>query len=82
MTGHPHDGLIWAPDPRDDLAFTLYAIDSETQDLKDEVSAYIASLGTHYASLEDMINDLRVIFPDAKHIFSLHDWSDIFESQF
>ena len=29
MFGHPAEDLLWAPDPRDDLAFTMYAMDCE-----------------------------------------------------
>ena len=31
MFGHPAEDLLWAPDPRDDLAFTMYAMDEEHQ---------------------------------------------------
>ena len=27
--GHPSEHLIWAPDPRDDLAFTMYVMEEE-----------------------------------------------------
>ena len=82
MCGHPHDGLIWAPDPRDDLAFTMYAINEEVDDLKNEITHHLNTLNYPYQSVEDMINDLGVIFPDARHILNYHDWVDLYDNQF
>lgn len=42
MFGHPSEHLIWAPDPRDDLAFTMFAMEQERhKDMIDTLNNYI-----------------------------------------
>ena len=78
MFGHPSEHLFWAPDPRDDLAFTLYAIDIEEQrDAKDQIIAGLQS--GEYApqsSFEQFKAVMEDVFPVSRH-FSAQDWADI-----
>ena len=55
MFGHPVDNLLWAPDPRDDLAFTMYAMDCEHSDAYEEASALIANAPSFYC-VDDVID--------------------------
>ena len=44
MFGHPSEALFWAPDSRDDLAFTMYATErEEINDTKDQIIAGLVS---------------------------------------
>jgi len=79
MVGHPSEALFWAPDPRDDLAFTMYAIkEEEIRDTKDQivvglVSGKYAPGATFYGFKEAMIG----LFPIAEN-FTDKDWDDIY----
>lgn len=83
MTGHPHDGLIWAPDPHDDLAFTLYAKEcSEIDELKAEIAHYVNQLEYPYTTVQDMIRELSEVFPETKSMFNIYDWTEMYEDQY
>lgn len=79
MSGHFSEHLIWAPDSRDDLAFTMYAMEEEEiRDAKDQIIAGLVSGKyapgvTFYGFKEAMIG----FFPIAEN-FTDKDWDDIY----
>jgi len=54
MFGHPAEDLIWAPDPRDDLAFTLFAMDCEHQDAYNKAVEMIQGVPL-FSCIDDVI---------------------------
>ena len=78
MLGHPSEALFWAPNSRDDLAFTMYATErEEIRDAKDQIIAGLVS--GEYApesTFFDFKEAMTDIFPIANH-FDDKDWDDI-----
>ena len=79
MFGHPSEGLLWAPDSRDDLAFTLYAMDCEERDnIKTEIINQLVSGELERGNnFEDFV---RFLSYDVSAIqsWSDADWDDIY----
>lgn len=79
MVGHMSEHLIWAPDSRDDLAFTMYAIENEERDsvkaniINELRSGFIYRQNSFY----EFVNDLNSSFPGANKL-SDKDWDDIY----
>ena len=80
MFGHPAEDLIWAPDPRDDLAFTMYAMDCEHQDAYDKAVEMIQGVPLFsyiddvigFIESEDMSIANQLDYSDYRKLFYLH----------
>ena len=78
MFGHPSEALFWAPDSRDDLAFTMYATErEEINNAKDQIVAGLISGEISPQSTFLLFMDvMSEVFPMSKN-FTDEDWDDI-----
>ena len=78
-SGHMSEHLVWAPDPRDDVAFNLYAMEEE--EIREAKSQIITGLvaGEYAAgnSFDFFKRDMLEIFPISNQ-FNDQDWLDIY----
>lgn len=78
--GHPSEHLIWAPDSRDDLAFTMYATDCEHEKAMQE--AREAMSNKIFLVINDVSHYLEATVPNAYYQLSNSDIRDLFYSQY
>ena len=72
MFGHPSENLFWAPDPRGDLAFTLYATSIEEHNmLMDKIREEFPP-EPHSMDMRDFMIAVQDTFPESENL----DWSD------
>ena len=80
MFGHSVDNLLWAPDPRDDLAFTLFAMDCEHEDAFNKATEMIQGVPLFgyindvidYIESEDMSVANQLTYEDYRELFYSH----------
>ena len=77
--GHPSEHLIWAPDPRDNLAFTMYAMDCEHEKAIQE--AREAMFNKIFLITDDLSRYLEFTVPGAYSQLSSSDIENLFYSQ-
>ena len=79
MFGHVSEHLIWAPDPRDDLPFTLYAMESEHQDAYNEAAALMArTVGRTFWGADDVEKYIQYQLPSAASQLDYSDYRKLF----
>ena len=78
-SGHMSEHLIWAPDARDDFAFTMYAIDcEEVDDIKASIINQLQANSIDRCEyFSDFVGSLVLSFGGANRLTD-KDWDDIY----
>lgn len=79
--GHMSEHLIWAPDARDDLAFTMYAMDCEHEKAAREAREAMGQTNQFFRSANALGDYLRSAAPNAYTQLSESDIIDLWYTQ-
>ena len=78
-SGHMSEHLIWAPDPNDDVAFTLYAAESEHQIAYNEAIKLLnQTVGCTFWSIDDVAEYVQAKSPSVASQLDYSDYRKLF----
>ena len=81
MCGHRAENLLWAPDPRDDLAFTLYTMDCEHKDAYEKTEELLSHTPSFiFSGIDDVINYVQRNLPNEASQLDDSDFLNLFNS--